>query len=115
MEQYLDANPHPSGNKSINLLYGTLGKRDKALSIAKDTTNETEFNNWVGAQSAEFKQKYNVREVKYYQWDWEVFKKTMDANSKIPGTIVTPAQPNVFYIGPSIDTVVDKAKKGKEI
>lgn len=122
LEKYLDTNPNPAGNKSINLLYGTLGKRDKAFSIAKDVANEAEFNNWVGSQSEEFKQKYHVREVKYFEWDWDVYKGELverfhadGSKPAIPGTVVTPPAKNVFYIGPSVDTVTDKAKKGKEI
>jgi hypothetical protein len=114
IEDWYDENK-PEGKKSIELMYGTVGRRNKALSIALDPQNQESFNNWIGAQPEEFKKQYNAQQISYWKWDWEVYKKTLDETSKVPGTIVTPAQKDVFFVGPSIDTVIDKAKKGKEI
>jgi hypothetical protein len=121
LEQFFDSNK-PEGKKSIDLMYGTVGKRNTAFSIAVDPINQDQYNNWIAAQSEEFKQKYHVVPVKSYRWDWGVYKSEATENykannvmPKIPGTIVTPPQENVFFIGPSLDTVTKKAKEGKEI
>ena len=119
LKQYRTENP-PASGKTIRTNYGELKFMDRSASVALDPERDpgrAKLRAWVSVQTKDLKELFKVEKVETIDFSWDAVKAYMDGLIEkgqtpiVPGTTVTPAEKNKFYIGPSLDTVKDKVRE----
>lgn len=121
LEQWHDAHPPEGGRKSRELMYGTIGRRNKPATAAQnDEADDALKQGWLKKCSTAMATAFDIKTVPRLVPDMEKVKAWyMDLATKgktpdCPLYKFSPAEENKFFISPTIDTVKEKLRKERK-
>lgn len=116
LQIWAKGNPPEKGKTYLDCPYGTLYAKDAPESYALDENDAPIYHAWLMVQwkknPEEAEKEFGIQEIKTYKGDAKLIK-AHHISRKLPmpaGFKKTEAEKDKFYIGPSLDTYLQKEK-----